>query len=292
MIVLGAAGLLGSNVVKHAIQHDEEVVGTYHSSKPSIPDTVENVDLRDYDQIIDVLEAYPSGPVINCAAMTDVDECERDPDRASAINAKAPRKIAAKCAEMGRTIVHISTDYVFDGTAESPYVESASTNPIQEYGRSKKAGDQAVRKEATSFLIVRPSFVYGIHNATGELTGFPAWVKSQLESGTNVPLFTDQHVSPTRAGQCAATILELLKMKVTGTVHVASRSCVTPYQFGQLVRKQIDAPATLLAEGSMDDLERQAPRPAYTCLDVSHVTQLLGRQQPTIESDLARIFPD
>lgn len=291
MIVFGAGGLLGSNVAHIARRRGEDPVGTYHSTRPSMEGTFEQVDIRNQDQVEAVLKAYPSGPVINCAAMTDVDESEKNPDRAFAINAEGPRRIAAVCDEMGRTIVHVSSDYVFDGSRDSPYGESEASNPIQTYGQSKEAGDQAIREEASKALIIRPSFVYGIHRSSEELVGFPSWVRDQLQTGNSVPLFTDQYVTPSRAGQCAETILDLLDEDVTGTVHSACRSCVTPYKFGQLVREFLNAPPSLIKRGSMNDIDRPAKRPTYTCLDVSRLQKYLGNPQPSLEEDVAEIFP-
>jgi len=100
---------------------------------------------------------------------------------------------------------------------------------------------------------------------------------------------TDQHVTPTRAGQAASTILELAEQRKVGTVHVACRSCVTPYEFGEAIRRRMNASSELLESGSMSDVDRSAERPKYTCLDVTHVADLLDRPQPTLDDDLIAI---
>src|SRR5699024_1167534 len=131
-------------------------------------------------------------------------------------------------------------------------------------------GEQAVRKEHTAPVIVRLSFVYGIHGSTGSLVGFPAWVRDRLREGETTPLFTDQRVTASRAGQVAETLLDL-PTDTTGTFHVASRSCVTPYEFGNRIRERLGTSDELLIEGSQSDVDRSAPRPADTCLNVSRI---------------------
>ncbi|MFC7047211.1 SDR family oxidoreductase [Halobacteriaceae archaeon GCM10025711] len=234
------------------------------------------------------MDRYDPEAVLNCAAMTNVDGCEENSTLAHEINAEAPGHMARICAERDIEFVHVSTDYVFDGDAESPYNEAAEPNPIQEYGRSKLAGEKAVTEANDGALIARLSFVYGIHGATGELTGFPAWVRSQLIEDVEVPLFTDQHVTPTRAGHAAETILNLLEQEMPGLVHVASQSCVTPYEFGEKLIEHSSLQGSLI-ESTLSDVERPARRPRYSCLDTGRVESLLGRPEPTLAQDVERI---
>ena len=289
MLVLGAGGLLGSNVVRTATARQWRVAGTYHTTEPSLRAQLHELDVRDTDRFEELVERTEPEAVVNCAAMTDVDGCERNAERAHTINGRAPGNLAEVCEEHGITFAHVSTDYVFDGTAREPYDESDRSNPIQVYGASKLAGEEAVVRGHEKPLLVRLSFVYGIHCSTEALTGFPAWVQGRLRAREETPLFTDQQVTPSRAGQAAETILELLEEEATGTYHVASRSCVTPYEFGDMIRERMDAPKTLLREGVHADLDRPADRPRYTCLDVSQVEETLGREQPMLGEDLDAI---
>ncbi len=183
----------------------------------------------------------------------------------------------------------MSTDYVFDGRERDPYSESAETNPRQVYGESKLAGEQAVAEETTDALVARLSFVWGVHRSTGDLTGFPAWVRGQLRSGDAIPLFTDQWVTPTRAGQAAESLLDLIEQEATGLFHVACSSCVSPYEFGEVIAEYVGSGEELLTEGSMEDIERVATRPTYSCLDIKHVESTLGRSQPTIREDIEAV---
>lgn len=290
LLVVGANGLLGSNVVHVGRQSDWIVMGTYHSTRPEFDIPLTQFDLAAYEAFDEVFETYDPDLVVNCAAMTDVDGCETNTEQANVLNSDAPGALAAQCAANDVEFVHVSTDYVFDGSARDPYREGETPTPVQVYGDSKLAGERAVQEADGDHLIARLSFVWGVHRSSGELTGFPAWVRDQLESGDPVPLFTDQWVTPTRAGQAAATLLDLVDASATGLYHVACRTCVTPYEFGSVLVDQLGADAALLKEGSTGDIDRDATRPTYTCLDVSAVESRLGRPQPTLESDVNEIW--
>lgn len=288
VFVVGAGGLLGSNVVATAIDRGVSVAGSYHSTRPSFDIPVRELDIRASEDFEELLAEFSPSIVINCAAMTDVDKCEQRPERAHSINADAPAAMARRCSERGVGFVHVSTDYVFDGESDERYGEESKPNPLQAYGRSKLAGDRNVRSAHDSSLIVRPSFVYGVNRApeTTELAGFPVWVRSRLNANQDVPLFTDQYVTPSRAGSTAETLLDLVDDEASGTYHVAVRSCVTPYEFGRVIASTMRIGTDALKEGSQSDVDRPAARPVNTCLDVEHVETRLGRAQPTLQEDI------
>lgn len=289
VLVLGAGGLLGSAVVAAVKVQGRPVFGTYHSEAPEFEIPLTEHNIRDTDEFQRLLDEHDPDAVVNCAAMTDVDGCESNEDVAFDVNGEAPGELAQVCDERDVQFVHVSTDYVFDGEATTPYSEDAPPNPIQAYGKSKLKGERAVQNAPGESLIVRLSFVYGVRGDTNELTGFPAWVRDTLHTEETVPLFTDQHITPSRAGQAAATILGLLEDSIVGTYHVAARSCVTPYEFGEAIARVQGADAELLRESEQDDVTREAARPRYTCLDVSKVESDLGYEQPTLEEDLEAI---
>ncbi|MFB9809229.1 SDR family oxidoreductase [Haladaptatus pallidirubidus] len=289
ILVIGASGLLGSNVITVSQDRDIDVVGTYHSSKPSFDIPLAKLELQDIKRFDEILDFYTPNAVINCAAMTDVDSCEKNPNQAYAVNCNAPGVLAEHCTKHNVKFVHVSSDYVFDGTAVTPYTEEASTNPVQVYGNSKLKSEEKVTAANREALITRLSFVYGIHGDTKELTGFPAWIYSRLKNDQPTPLFTNQRVTPTRAGQAAETLIDLLISKESGIYNVACRSCVSPYEFGIKICNRLNTKNDLLSKGLQDDIDRSAARPSYTCLDVSKVEDSLDRLQPTLETELNEI---
>jgi dTDP-4-dehydrorhamnose reductase len=289
LLVVGANGLLGSNVIHAGQQRGWNICGTYHSERPAFDIPLTQFDLQEYELFGDVLTEQDPDAVINCAAMTDVDGCEANPEQAHVLNSDAPGGLAAHCDTRGIRFVHISTDYIFDGREREPYSESAETNPAQVYGESKLAGERAVANETADALVARLSFVWGIHRSSEDLTGFPAWVRGRLRSSEEVPLFTNQWVTPTRAGQAAETLLDLIEAEASGLFHLACASCVTPYAFGELIADAGGYIENLLSEGSMDDVERDATRPVYSCLNVEQVESVLGQPQPSLREDLEAV---
>lgn len=289
LLVVGANGLLGSNVVSLGQQRGWNIYGTYHSTRPDFDISLTQLDLKEYYRFEHILTELEPNVVVNCAAMTDVDGCEENPERAKVINGDAPGALASLCGASDVKFVHISTDYVFDGTVGDPYIESAEANPLQVYGESKLMGEQAVTKEIPEALVVRLSFVWGIHRSSNNLKGFPAWVCDQLQSGPEVPLFTDQRVTPSRAGQAADTLLALLEADASGLFHIASSSCVSPYEFGELIIEYVGKGDDLFGKRFIDDVERDATRPRYSCLDTAKVESELGRPQPTLREDIEAV---
>lgn len=291
VFVVGAAGLLGSNVVMSSLDRDLSVGGSYRSTQPDFEIPLREFDICDTAVFDSILSEFAPSVVVNCAAMTDVDACERSPERAHEINATAPENLARVCSERDINFVHISTDYIFDGKSGEHYSEDAEPNPIQDYGRSKLAGEKSVLEAHKSPLVVRPSFVYGLNRSSEprQLEGFPQWVRSRLISEQDVPLFTDQYVTPSRAGSTAETVLDLVSDGTTGPYHVAARSCVTAYEFGRIIVAQRGKGEEALIESSQSDIDHEAARPSNTCLSVKKVETRLRQTQPTVKEDVSTL---
>lgn len=285
VLVLGANGLLGSNVVAQARKRDASVTATYHTTTLALDVETVQLDITDTEEFESLCSDVSPDVIVNCAAMTDVDGCEADLEGATEVNGHAPGRLAARVGD-DVAFVQVSTDYVFDGRAQALYDEDDETNPVQAYGESKLLGERTVTGADPSALVPRLSFVYGRHAGTGELEGFPAWVRGRLNRGETVPAFVDQHVTPTRAGQAAETILDLLAEGASGLFHVAAGTCTRPYEIAQLVADLEGDESGLVERGRMADVDRPAERPKDTRLDVGRVESTLGRSQPTVETDL------
>jgi dTDP-4-dehydrorhamnose reductase len=291
LLVVGAGGQLGGAVVATACDRGHDVTGTYHTTEPPLDCPLVQLDVTDHSAVESVVADTEPDAVVNCTAMTDVDGCESDPAQAHAVNADAVGHLASVVADHDADFLHTSTDYVFDGTGGTPYPEDADPNPVQVYGESKLAGERQAREAHPGALVARLSFVYGRSRPAGDLTGFPAWVRDTVAGGETVPLFTDQHVTPTRTGSAAETFLDLLDADASGIVNVACRSCVTPADFGRELLAVLGLPERV-DPGAMADLDRPAERPAYTCLDVSRVESILGRPQPTLAEDVSTLVEE
>lgn len=289
VLVVGSGGLLGSAMVRTAIKGRDEVIGTYHSEAPDFDIGLFKFDITDTEQFAEILADVDPDVVVNCAAMTDVDACEKERDKAHEVNGYAPGRLALEADSREIDFVQVSTDYVFAGDTNTRYAEGDECNPAQVYGQSKLEGEQQVLDSHASPLIVRLSFLYGQRGDTGTLTGFPAWLRSQLNSNGQAQLLSDQWITPTRAGQAAETILDLTALDESGLYHVASRSCVTPHEIGKQLVTAMGYEESSLTAGSLNDVERPAKRPSRTCLDVGKVESTLGRRQPTLREDIGQL---
>ncbi|SIS10511.1 dTDP-4-dehydrorhamnose reductase [Natronorubrum thiooxidans] len=292
VLVLGANGLVGSSLVRTCLDRGIAVSGTYHTEQPAFDVDLFELDIRDTQRVRAVIEQVEPDAVVNCAAYTDVDGCEENPELARGVNADAPGVLAEECAERGISFVHLSTDYVFDGEAEEPYTEDDDPNPIQVYGETKLEGERRVLETHSETVVCRLSFVWGRHGATGDLEGFPAWVLGRARDGESVPLFTDQWVTPTRAGYAAEVVLDLLERDSEGVFHVACLDEVTPYKFGQLVIQTANENQSLLTRGSTTDVDRDACRPQDTCLSTALLGQILESKPPELETEIEIILND
>lgn len=290
MLVVGASGLVGSVLVERARERGMQVAGTYNTTQPSLDVPLFQLDIRDQTAVRDVFDQVQPDVVVNCAAVTDVDECEANPETARAVNTTGAKTVAESCTKHGARFVQLSTDYVFGGHQRTSYREDDDPNPGQVYGQSKLDGEQATLEAAPKALICRLSFVFGHHGGTSEMTGFPAWVLGRARAGKQIPLYTDQHITPTRAGYAAEIVLKLLSTEQKGTFHVASRDCVTPHKFGIIVLDEVGDDTTLVEKSSLDEVKRDAPRPAYTCLSTGKLADKLGEDPPSLRTEVKTLF--
>jgi dTDP-4-dehydrorhamnose reductase len=290
VLIVGAGGLLGGNVTSVALDRGKTVVAAHHSEDPKFDCPSHQIDITSATEVDDLVDEIAPDAIVNCAAMTDVDRCETDPEQAYAVNADGAKHVALAADSVDAALVHTSTDYVFSGEEKVPYSETVDPAPKQVYGESKLAGERRVREIHSDPLIVRLSFVYGRSLPDGTISGFPSWVLERARKGDEIPLFTDQRVSPSYAKATVKSLLDLLEGGHGGTFNVSSRSCVTPYEFGELIVEEAGFEDATLSESSMDDIDRDAERPRYTCLDTTAIEESLDRPQSTLEKDLADLL--
>jgi dTDP-4-dehydrorhamnose reductase len=219
------------------------------------------LDVTDRAAVAAVVAAARPDAVINCAAFTDVDGAERDERAATAVNGAAAGHVAAAAAGAGAFTVQISTDYVFDGRATTPYGESAPTAPLGAYGRSKLAGELAVADAAPgAHAIARTSWLFGVHGAN-----FVATMLRLAGERDTLSVVDDQVGCPTFTGHLAPALVALAERRLAGLRHVAGAGACSWYDLAAAVFAATGA-SVALSRGSTADLGRPAPRPAYSVL--------------------------
>jgi len=251
LLVTGAGGMLGRAVVECATRLGHEV----HAC------TRAELDIVDRDATRLALVSSRPRAVINCAAYTDVDGAETDWQGAEAVNATGAWNIAAAAAEIGALIVHISTDYVFDGSKREPWLESDSVGPLGVYGETKLAGERAVAATNPAHAIVRTAWLFG--------AGGRNFVDTMLALGAQrdeVSVVTDQVGCPTWTGHLAGALVELAEHpSETGIHHIAGGGSCSWNELALEVFERAGMACRVLPTTS-DQFVRRAPRPAYSVL--------------------------
>ena len=253
IVVTGAHGQLGRRVVALAAERGDGAEVLAYSSA--------DLDITDPDA---VAAAVGTGAtVINCAAYTAVDAAETDEARAMAVNADGPRNLARTCGRVGARLIHVSTDYVFDGTATEPYEVDSKTAPQSAYGRTKLAGERAVREELPEAVVVRTAWVY---DNSGK--NFVTTMRRLEGERETLSVVNDQIGSPTFALDLASGLLEIEADLTTAgrTLHYTNAGQASWFDLARAVFTHIGADADRVQPCSSAEYVVPAPRPAYSVL--------------------------
>jgi dTDP-4-dehydrorhamnose reductase len=275
VVVLGASGMLGTALVRVL-----ESRGTAHVAAGR-----DRLDLED-DGIEPALEALSPSAVINAAAYTDVARAEQEGERRRAyrLNRDAPGALAHACRALGVPLIHVSTDYVFDGRKEAAYVETDAVGPLQIYGRSKLEGERRVLAGHHGALIVRTSTLYGPGRA--DRPHYVDAILRQARRSDRLHVVRLPVSSPTYSIDLARGLIELLESSATGIVHLVNRGGCSRLELAREILRRAGL------DRSTELRERSPPagppaRPAFSVLDTSRFAQLTGREPRTWQEALA-----
>jgi dTDP-4-dehydrorhamnose reductase len=238
-------------------------------------------DITDDEQTRAFVSECTPGVIINCAAYTAVDQAETEREPAFRVNRDGAENLAIAAAGVGAFFLHLSTDYVFDGTKPSPYVEDDPTNPLSVYGASKLAGEEAVREALAEHCIVRTSWLYGIHGKS-----FPRTILSLAGEGRSLRVVNDQRGRPTYTVHLAQALAAIAERPHYGTYHAVNSGAGSWYDLACAVLREagIEVEVTPVATS---ELPRPAPRPANSVLDTSKLQATFGIQLPPWQQGVA-----
>jgi dTDP-4-dehydrorhamnose reductase len=283
--VIGATGQLGAAVAVAAAAAGHAVA---RLSRPAI-------DLERPQTIAPALEAVRPAIVVNAAAWTAVDLAESEERRAMAVNAEAPGELARWCAASGAWLIHVSTDYVFDGRAQRPYQPEDPPAPLNAYGRSKAAGEAAIRARLDRHVIVRSAWLYA-----AEGRNFLTTMVRLAGEREEVRIVADQRGSPTYAADLAAgliavaeRLMEAADADPAGTFHLTNGGETTWHDFAAAIFAELAArgrPVPRLVPISTADWPAAASRPLYSALDCTSTAEAFGVRLPHWREALARCF--
>ena len=254
IVVIGANGQVGNNLLK-VLSAENEV----------IPLTHEDMDITDLNKTRETLLRIKPESVINTAAYHKTDECEENPEKSFLVNSIAVRNLALTCKEMGSSLVHFSTDYVFDGRKNEPYTEDDPPNPINVYGVSKLAGEIFVRNTLEEHYIIRPSGIFGKAKKVGKENFITKMLRLARERG-RLRDVDDQIFSPTYARDLAEKIAELIKTGKYGTYHITNSGHCSWYELAKTAFELAKVDVELRPVKS-HEFPTKAKRPPYSVLE-------------------------
>ena len=272
LLVTGGNGLLGTKLLELALRRGEvEVVSVSRqpcSNRYLGEFPFYQLDLAEPGAFLEVVEGIRPSLVVHTAAMTDVDGCERQPEAARRANVTATERVAQACQSVGAHLVHLSTEYVFDGRA-GPYAEDDPPNPISVYGRTKLESEQLVGRLCPNGAIARTTVLYGY--APNVRPNFVTWLVQTLQSGQQVRVVDDQIGSPTLADNLAEICLALAGRRARGVYHTVGADVIDRFSFARLVCEEFGLDQALLTPVSTASLAQAAPRPLRAGLRIDRL---------------------
>jgi dTDP-4-dehydrorhamnose reductase len=267
ILLLGSTGMLG-NDCKEVLSEDYQVIA---------PDKSE-LNIVSWDVVIENLHKISPDIVLNCAAFTNVDACEKEHFKVRKVNLEGPRNLAQGSARFNCKLIHISSDYIFSGkkSIPQPYFEDDPGDPLSAYGRSKMESEVAVRENSPNYIIVRSGWLYGI-NGENFITSILKHVLSQKGRKKTLTVVNDQFGSPTWTYRLALQIKELIENDAKGTFHATSEGYCTPLEYAKHVFKKLKVKVSL-EPSSLSEYPRSAKRPRNCILE----NRLLKKQGTNI----------
>jgi dTDP-4-dehydrorhamnose reductase len=235
------------------------------------------LDVTDHLALSRTFSEYKPTLVLNCAAHTKVDLCEQEEKQANAINGAAAGDLAVLCRASGAVLLHVSTDFVFDGSSRRPYLATDRVNPLSVYGKSKLLGEQLIQKSPPDrWLIVRTAWVYGRHGAN-----FPRTMVQAARAGKPLTVVNDQIGAPTYTVDLAGAILDLLDSGASGIWHVTNSGQTNWYDFAAATLEEFGVRAEISPISSVEWAQKRptsAVRPGYSVLDLAALERQIGRR--------------
>jgi len=282
ILVTGVTGQLGSEVAARFRQSEHEVI----AADRRLLDFLQPV------QAAAVIRLQQPDWVINCAAYTQVDRAESEPEQAFIINRDTPAQLAQAVAAYGGRLLQLSTDFVFDGTQTRPYVEDDATNPLGVYGRSKLEGEQAVQRELPGVVILRTAWVYGAHGHN--------FVKTMLRlatAGSPLRVVSDQRGTPTWTSDIVAAIVALVDQQASGVFHFTASGETSWHGFASAILEEAASAGFTIKTGKVEPIATTeyptpATRPAYSVLNTNRISACLPFTIPAWRDSLKNMLQE
>ena len=249
ILITGSNGMLGHDLIE-VLKDENELILT----------TSKTLDITDKENTIEFILKNKPDVVINSAAYTDVDGCETNQDLAYAVNGEGVRNLALGCKQVDCPLVHVSTDYVFDGTARDPIAEDGEIGPISIYGKSKLKGEEAILEVLDKYFIVRTAWLYGINGKN-----FPKTMLELSKNHSEITVVYDEVGTPTYTPDLAYGISQLIETDLFGIYHLTNSGSCSWCEFAKYIFEIAEKDVNVIPV-TASEFSRPAPRPHYSVL--------------------------
>ncbi|KAA5549496.1 dTDP-4-dehydrorhamnose reductase [Adhaeribacter rhizoryzae] len=279
ILITGSNGLLGQKLAQLLVHNAEiDLIATsrgHNKLSELLPELhFISLDVTDAQQVEKVIAVERPTHIIHTAAMTNVDGCELNQEACWQLNVAAVQYLVNACEKYKVHLIHLSTDFVFDGEA-GPYNEEAQPNPISYYGQSKLAAEKIVQASTVKWAIIRTVLVYGVVHDYGR-TNIVLWVKNSLEAQKNIQVVNDQFRTPTLAEDLAMGCWLAVQHDAEGIFHISSKETLTPYEMALQVAEYFNLDKAYIKKADASNFSQPAKRPPRTGFNITKAEKILG----------------
>ncbi len=288
VLITGANGLLGQKLVQlYSERSDVDVIATGRGQNRNLPGSYvyTEMDITSSEEVDNVIATHTPDVVINTAAMTQVDQCELDPENCWNLNVHAVSNLINACEENDSFLIHLSTDFIFDG-ANGPYKEEDTPNPLSKYAESKLASEQLFAGSSVKHAIVRTMLVYGVVPDMSR-SNIILWVKKSLEEKKHIKVVSDQWRMPTLAEDLANGCALIADDKAEGVFHISGKDMLTPYDIAIATADFFGLDKSLINKVDGNEFTQVARRPAKTGFILDKAKRELGYEPVSFTKGLA-----
>ena len=283
IIILGANGFIGRRILNRLYPNHQVLACSLHPDiLPEEGYRFETIDMLDYSAMTTLLNDFQPEVMINASALSVVDYCEQHQEEAYAMNVTAVKHLAEYSRDHSCRLIHLSTDFVFDGTSSIAYTETDTPNPVNYYGKTKRWSEEVIGQLCTDYAIVRVEVVYGkpLPKQHGNIVHL---VKNRLENGQSLRVVSDQFRSPTWVEDIACAIEQLLSNQHQGIYHICGGETLSVAEIAYRAAKYFNLDTSLIEPITTEAMNEATPRPPFTPMSVEKAQQELGYQPSALE---------
>ena len=283
IIILGANGFIGRRILNRLYPNHQVLACSLHPDiLPEEGYRFETIDMLDYSAMTTLLNDFQPEVMINASALSVVDYCEQHQEEAYAMNVTAVKHLAEYSRDHSCRLIHLSTDFVFDGTSSIAYTETDTPNPVNYYGKTKQWSEEVIGQLCTDYAIVRVEVVYGkpLPKQHGNIVHL---VKNRLEHGQSIRVVSDQFRSPTWVEDIACAIEQLLSNQHQGIYHICGGETLSVAEIAFRAAKYFNLDTSLIEPITTEAMNEATPRPTFTPMSVKKAQQAFGYQPSVLE---------